>query len=173
MKHLLSGLAVAAIALTTSLSAAGSAKAESLAQAQPSQLYVGAGFFDISHSSEFASAAFDVGYIPDYNIIWEIRPVVGLMVNTDSAVFGHIGLSRSFYLTDNIVTRIQWGFGAYSQGNSIDLGQVFEFREQLEIGYEFDNGDMISAYVWHLSNADIADDNPGVNTAGIHYSFSF
>jgi len=161
------------MAVATSLGATSAAKAESLAEAQPSHLYVGAGFFDISHSSEFASAAFDIGYIPDYNILWEIRPVVGLMVNTDSAVYGHVGFSRSFYLTDNIVTRIQLGFGAYSQGNSIDLGQVFEFREQLEIGYEFDNGDMISAYLWHLSNADIADDNPGVNTAGIHYSRAF
>nr|WP_280179153.1 acyloxyacyl hydrolase [Pyruvatibacter mobilis] len=71
------------------------------------------------------------------------------------------------------MTRLQVGFGAYGEGNSKDLGQVFEFREQIEFGWQFDDGSMISAYFWHLSNAGISEDNPGVNAAGLHYSMAF
>jgi hypothetical protein len=174
VKHLFTGLAVAAAAAFTFVAGAtSSAQAEELAATQPSHLYVGAGFFDVGDSSEEASAVFDVGYIPDYNLIWNIRPLVGAFVNTDGAVYGHVGFSRSIFFTDNFLTRLQVGFGAYGEGNSKDLGQVFEFREQIEFGWQFDNGDMISAYFWHLSNAGISEDNPGVNAAGLHYSMSF
>lgn len=174
MKHVLSGFAVAAAtAFSLVAGAVTSAQAEELAASQPSHLYGGVGFYDVGDGSEFSSAVFDVGYVPDYNILWNIRPVVGAFVNTDGGVYGHVGLSRSIFITDNFVTRLQLGFGAYGEGNSKDLGQVFEFREQVEFGWQFDSGDMISAYFYHLSNAGISDDNPGVNAAGVYYSLGF
>lgn len=174
MKHLLSGLAMAAaVSLSFTLGTASTATAEELAASQPAHLYVGAGYFDVTHSAESSSAVFDIGYIPDFNIIWNIRPLVGAFVNTDGGVYGHVGLSRSFFFTENLLARIQVGFGAYGEGNSKDLGQVFEFREQLELGYQFSEGDMVALYVYHLSNAGISDDNPGVNAVGLTYSSAF
>lgn len=172
-KNVINRILASAAALAAALGFASIAQAEELAASQPSHLYVGAGFFDVGDSSEEASAVFDVGYIPDYDILFNIRPLVGAFVNTDGAVYGHVGFSRSIYITDNFLTRLQVGFGAYSKGGSKDLGQVFEFREQVEFGYQFDSGDMISLYFWHLSNAGMSDDNPGVNAAGLHYSMGF
>lgn len=169
MKKLLTGLAAAAaLAVVTA-----PAQAEELAGAQPSHLYVGAGFYDVGDSSEYAAAVLDVGYIPDYNLLFDIRPLVGAFVNSDGAAYGHVGFSRSIFFTDNALIRLQVGFGAYTDGNSKDLGQVFEFREQVEFGYQFDSGDMVSLYFYHLSNAGISDDNPGVNAAGLNYSFAY
>lgn len=156
-----------------SLAVSTAAQAEELAASQPAHLYAGIGLFDVSDSQKDSAAVFDIGYIPDYNIIWEIRPLIGGFVNSKGAGYAHIGLSRSIFITDNFLARIQWGFGAYGEGNSMSLGQTFEFREQLELGWQFDGGDMVSAYFWHLSNAGISDTNPGVNAAGVYYSAAF
>lgn len=170
MKTILVGLAaIAAAALGTAVPA----QAEELAASQPAHVYASVGVFDIGDDEEYASAAFELGYIHDYDLFFNVRPMIGVMVNTDGGAFGHIGVSRAIFFTDNFLARLQAGFGAYHEGGSIDLGQVFEFREQVELGYQFDGGDMVSVYFNHLSNAGMGDRNPGVNTIGLSYSRAF
>lgn len=171
-KHLFGSAFGLAAAALLAFGAAGAAQAEELASSQPSHIYGGVGYFDIG-DTEANSAAFEIGYIPDYNILFDIRPLVGAFVNTDGGLYGHVGLSRSIFFTDNILARLQVGFGAYSEGGSKDLGQVFEFREQVELGYQFDSGDMVSVYFYHMSNAGMSSTNPGVNSLGVYYSLAY
>ena len=51
--------------------------------------------------------------------------------------------------------------GAYHQGNSRDLGGVFQFREMVDLAYRFDNGQRLGVRVAHISNAHIHEYNPG------------
>jgi lipid A 3-O-deacylase len=64
------------------------------------------------------------------------------------------------------------GFYAAS-GNNFDLGSVLEFRTTLELGYRINEGTAVSLAVHHLSNADLAPDNPGTNAFGLSLQKNF
>ncbi len=101
-----------------------------------------------------------------------IGPMVGFAANTDGGVFGYGGLYADMRVTDNIVFQPSAGLGGYSQGDSAELGGVFQFHLGAEVAYEFDNGDRAGVYVTHISNADIHDRNPGVESVLLTYSIS-
>jgi hypothetical protein len=89
-----------------------------------------------------------------------VGPAIGGMVNSDGGAFGYFGLyfdlsAGPVYFTGQLAA------GAYNEGNSRDLGGVFQFRESIDLGYRFDNGNRLGLRVAHISNADIHDRNPG------------
>lgn len=61
----------------------------------------------------------------------------------------------------NVIVTQVLALGGYAEGDSKDLGGVFQFRTESGIAYEFDDGTRIGARVAHISNASIHDDNPG------------
>ncbi|WP_299614948.1 acyloxyacyl hydrolase [uncultured Tateyamaria sp.] len=64
--------------------------------------------------------------------------------------------------------------GLYEEGtDGNDLGSAFEIRSLLGVGYQFDNGNAVSAAISHKSNASLAEDNPGMNVYAIRYHFKF
>lgn len=64
--------------------------------------------------------------------------------------------------------------GFYEEGtDGNDLGSAFEIRSLLGVGYQFDNGNAISAAISHKSNAGLAEDNPGMNVYSVRYHFKF
>lgn len=52
-----------------------------------------------------------------------------------------------------------------------DLGMSILFRESIEIGYRFNEGNAISLMLDHISNASIDDQNEGMDTVGVRYAF--
>ena len=89
-----------------------------------------------------------------------IGPAIGGMANTDGGLFGYFGLyfdlsAGPVYFTGQLAT------GAYREGDSRDLGGVFQFRQSIDLAYRFANGHRLGARVAHISNADIHDRNPG------------
>lgn len=81
-------------------------------------------------------------------------------------------------------TRWQWNSGwfvdasimpgLFDEGSAEnDLGSTFNFRSLLGVGYRLDNGNAVSAAVSHISNAGLADENPGVNMLSVRYHISF
>jgi lipid A 3-O-deacylase len=62
--------------------------------------------------------------------------------------------------------------GGYHEGDSADLGGVFQFRESIDLAYRFDNGHRLGVRVAHISNAGIHDKNPGEEEILLTYSFS-
>lgn len=63
--------------------------------------------------------------------------------------------------------------GLYYQGEGPDLGGALQFRSTLGAGYEFNNGATLAVLLDHRSNADTQNINPGLETLGIRYAFSF
>ena len=64
--------------------------------------------------------------------------------------------------------------GLYHKGNSEnDLGSVIEFRSLLAVGYAFDSTRSVSVGISHMSNADLASDNPGVDAYILRYHVKF
>lgn len=63
--------------------------------------------------------------------------------------------------------------GLYDDGGfGTDLGSDLEFRSLLGIGHTLGAGS-ISLAINHMSNANTAEDNPGVNSVGLRYRIGF
>jgi hypothetical protein len=95
---------------------------------------------------------------------------LGLVANTDGGLFGYAGLYSDlscgkFYLTP------QLAFGGYHEGDSSDLGGVFQFRLSLDLAYRFDNGHRLGVRGGHISNAGVNERNPGEEEVLLTYSF--
>jgi len=104
--------------------------------------------------------------------LYGLRPTVGALANADGAMYAYGGFNydipwraiEPFVITPGVFA------GAYSQGDSKDLGSWFEFREHLEVTYRFDSGYRVGASISHLSNASLGDSNPGVETVQAVFS---
>jgi lipid A 3-O-deacylase len=100
-----------------------------------------------------------------------IGPAIGGIANTDGGLFGYFGLYFDLSVGPVYFTP-QLGLGAYHQGDSRDLGGVFQFRETVEFSYRFANGHRLGARVAHISNADIHDRNPGEEEYYLTYAIA-
>ena len=78
--------------------------------------------------------------------------------------------------------QLEWakGYGVVHDGriktNRIDrkeLGCRVLFRESIELGYRFGTRHAISAFLDHLSNANICDKNEGLESLGVRYGYRF
>jgi hypothetical protein len=132
----------------------------------------GVGPFDIS-STDVRDAAADFRaeyrYAPILGVgSWlGLRPFVGLEATSDAAVYGLGGLALDLRVGPVVVTP-SFGAGLYYRGDGKDLGSPLEFRSMLELGYEFAGGYRVSVAYSHISNADIAETNPGTNIVGAY-----
>ncbi len=93
------------------------------------------------------------------------------MATTDAAIFGYGGFLTDFYFGRRIVVTPSVAVGLYEDGDGRDLGYIIEFRSGPEIGWRFDNRSRLSTMAYHISNADISDNNPGTEVFSIGYSF--
>lgn len=126
-----------------------------------------AGLFDISQQDDEAGL-FGAEY--RYKTIWRgLRPTAGAFMTSDKAVYGYGGFYYDFYLTDNLVFSPNLAVGAFSHGDGKKLGHGIEFRDGLELSYQFDGGERLGFNFYHMSNASIGSDNPGTEILMLVY----
>jgi hypothetical protein len=140
----------------------------------PSYAEVGLGAFDLFTDRDGSAERSGVAQI---QLRWGrklylIGPVIGLMGNTDGGVFGYGGIYADLAYGNFVVTPVL-AAGGYSKGGSKDLGGVFQFRLELGVAYEFDDGTRIGVRLGHISNAGIHDDNPGEEELFITFAIPF
>lgn len=102
--------------------------------------------------------------------LWRFTPIVGLEVTTLGAVYGYGGLALDVFFGDRFVVTPNAAAGFYSAGEGRDLGYPLEFRTGLEAAYQFDNGSRLGVAYHHMSNADLSDRNPGVETLTVNFA---
>jgi lipid A 3-O-deacylase len=128
-------------------------------------LLVGAGVFDLTHDEtaagtieyRFGRKVFMVGF------------ALGLMANVDGGLFGYVGTYSDLSYKKLYVTP-QLAMGGYHEGDSTDLGGVFQFRVSLDVAYRLDNGHRLGVRWGHISNADAHEQNPGEEELFLTYS---
>ncbi|MDS4010415.1 MAG: acyloxyacyl hydrolase [Defluviicoccus sp.] len=101
-----------------------------------------------------------------------IGPAVGAVFNADGGVYGYGGIYMDVKFGDFVLTP-QAAIGAYHQGDSSDLGGVFQFRIGAGLTYMFDNGVRLGISFAHISNAGIYEDNGGVEELYLIAAFPF
>jgi lipid A 3-O-deacylase len=128
-------------------------------------LLVGAGVFDIRDRT---SAAGTIEYRFGRKV-FVLGLSLGLMANTDGGLFGYVGTYGDLSYKRIYVTP-QMAMGGYHDGDSSDLGGVFQFRLSMDIAYRFDNGHRVGVRAAHISNAGVNDHNPGEEELFLTYS---
>ncbi|MCE5394332.1 MAG: acyloxyacyl hydrolase [Acidithiobacillus sp.] len=96
---------------------------------------------------------------------------LGLLANTDGAVYGYGGFFSDIALSKHWILTPFAGLGGYHQGQSKNMGSTFLFRLELGLAYQLDSGDRIGLKIAHLSNGDLYRRNPGENEVQLTYSF--
>lgn len=112
--------------------------------------------------------------LPRYSL-WGFHPWAGLEMATKNLAWLGGGVETDIHLTDSIILTFQTGVGYYDNGTYDPPGTKFlpnsglEFRHQLELAYAFETGHRIGIGVSHMSNANIDDHNPGMNSLNVNF----
>lgn len=131
-------------------------------------LLIGAGVFNV-RGDERKSPAGTVEYRFGRKV-FVVGLTLGVMANTEGGGFGYTGIYSDLSY-DNVYVTPQLAFGGYHEGDSKDLGEVFQFRMSLDLAYRFANGQRLGLRGAHISNAGIHVSNPGEEEILLTYSF--
>lgn len=167
-------LAIAAAGVAITVMAAQAARAADVAR-----IAIGVGYYDIFEQLEDEAAEFRLEYRPSHQV-WLYEPYVsvkgfvGLAATTSGSVFVGLGPMLEVVIAEKFVLSASVGpFGYVQGGADADLGYPLEFRSQAEVAYQFDNLSRLGVAISHYSNAGLGDENPGVETVSLYYSFPF
>lgn len=139
------------------------------------QLAIGGGPWDFRDNIEQDEATeIRLDFRPDWVLLPQIeeyalsRPWFGLNVTTDGGLFAGGGFRLDIPIYQGLVLTPSTGVGFWSNGDGKDLGFPIQFRSMAELGYQFEGGVRVSAYISHVSNANLGDDNPGADAYGAY-----
>ncbi len=153
-------IAAAAMGLVLAMAPAASA-------GDPDFLALAIGGYDVNDNE--TSAEFRIEYRSNRKYLF-LKPMIGLLGNSDGGVYGYGGVNLDLFLAKRWVVMPNFAIGGYRRGGSKDLGSVIEFRSGLEIAYRFDDRSRLGIAFSHISNASIDDNNPGTESLVLVYS---
>ncbi len=136
----------------------------------------GMGFFNVfrdreGRANENAGAA-NVEYRFG-NKFYYLGLTLGAAASVDGSAIFYLGnyadirFGRHYFLTPVL------SVGAYRTGGGKDLGGTLQFRSAVTLAYEMKDKSRIGVRFAHTSNADLHDENPGMNEFFLTYSFHF
>jgi len=136
---------------------------------QASRLQVGAGAFDFNDDD--AAPVLNLEYRFGRKL-FVVGPALGILANTDGGVFGYGGAYADVAWGSVHLTPVL-SLGGYREGGGKDLGGMLQFRQSIDLTWEFENRIRIGLRLAHISNAGLDDDNPGANDLQLGVSMPF
>ena len=133
---------------------------------------------DFRYEYRSDNSILDIG--PEEDNFFFLKPFFGLEYTNDSASYFLSGI----YFEDNLGELFEgdksklfftpsFGAGIYNDGSGKKLGNDIQFRTSLEISYELKNKNRIGLSFSHISNANLADKNPGVEILSFSYQVPY
>jgi len=131
----------------------------------PHRFAIGGGVFDfrrVGGKEKYDGGPRAEGRVEAYSgtKLWIFAPMAGVLVNHDGGVYGWGGASIDIAL-GNLHLTPALGLGGYDEGDSKDLGGVFQFYTGGTVSYVVAPAVRVGITLGHISNAYIHDDNPG------------
>jgi len=102
---------------------------------------------------------------------WMLKPLAGLMANTDGAIHVFSGVLVDIPLFSFLCISPSFAPGIYYHSNSKNLDFLLEFRSQIEVALKLDNDIKVGLSFNHISNASLGKTNPGVESIALTYHF--
>ena len=97
-----------------------------------------------------------------------LSPITGGMITADNAIYIYTGVQAEYDLGIFKFTP-SFAPGFYEEGEGKDLGHPLEFKSEVQLSLNLSDSTMFGMSYNHISNASLADKNPGANS----YSFNF
>lgn len=109
---------------------------------------------------------------------FDLQPVTGLLRTRYGSHMAYGGLQRrTAFLRSGEGPALSVGFapGFYLHGSNgdTDLGFPLQFMSSVGIDHQFHDGTRIGLWFSHISNASLADDNPGTELLTLKYGLAF
>lgn len=104
--------------------------------------------------------------------IYNLIPTIGASITSDGAYWAYAGARYDWSFASNWVLTPHFAVAAYEDGGGADLGHGLEFRTGLDIAYQLTDESRLSLGYYHMSNADLGDENPGADSILMTYSVS-
>jgi lipid A 3-O-deacylase len=100
---------------------------------------------------------------------FQVHPFLGFEGNTKGAIYPNGGFNLDVpFLHYGILTWSE-AVGVFGRGNdACDLGSLLEFRSQIELGLRFKNDLRLTGFISHISNAHVANGDPGAEVVGVY-----
>lgn len=105
--------------------------------------------------------------------LFNLIPTLGLAMNSDGGYWGYAGIRYDWMFSAQWTLTPHFAIAAYEDGGGTDLGHDMEFRTGLDLGYQLTDSSRLALGIYHMSNADVADDNPGSESVIVTYSVGF
>src|SRR5258707_9933343 len=158
------------IALGYAISHSAAAQVTFGSPADPARIAIGGGAFDVvpNTSSKKPGAGptgLALGEFRFGDVLWIVAPFVGAFGTGKGAFYGYGGFGFDINFFNKWVVTPTAAVGYFSHGSGIDLGAHCEFRTGAEFDYRFDNLTRVGVGFYHISNAGIGKQNPGVEMA--------
>lgn len=142
----------------------------------PARIAIGSGVFDvIPNSGKPGSGATGLA-LGEYrfgDVLWIIAPFVGTFGTAKGAFYGYGGFGFDINFFERFVATPSAAVGYFTPGTGINLGAHTEFREGAEFAYRFDNLSRLGVGLYHMSNAGIGKQNPGVELVTVILTMPF
>jgi hypothetical protein len=139
---------------------------------QAAAIAFSAGSFEVFDNDENAAeAGIECRFAPmasAFNLI----PTVGVAMNADGGYWGYGGVRYDWYLSPKWVVTPNFAAAFYEQGGGADLGYDLEFRTGLDLGYQVSDRSRLSLGIYHMSNAELGEENPGSESVIFTYSYT-
>ena len=97
-----------------------------------------------------------------------VSPITGGFITENSAVYIYSGVEWNFKMGPIEFTP-SFAPGLYHQGDGKDLNHILEFKTEIQLSFAFSEKSNIGISYNHISNGNLAKDNPGAN----NYAFNF
>lgn len=139
-------------------------------QAQSPEIAISAGSFEVFEDS---SLELGVEYrFAAQESFFNVIPAVGISANSDGGYWAHVGGRYDINLGEKWILTPQLAVVGYEDGAGQDLGSGFLFRTGIELGYRIGPASRLALTLYHMSNANLAKNNPGSESLMLSYSFS-
>jgi len=102
------------------------------------------------------------------SFIGKLSPVTGGFITADGASYLYTGVQAQYKLGPLNFTP-SFAPGYYTQGDGKDLGNVLEFKSEVQLTFDIFKDSNLGMSYNHISNASLGDKNPGANS----YMFNF
>ena len=93
---------------------------------------------------------------------WKLIPSVGFTLADGGVAYGYAALRYDFHLGSSWRLAPVFGAGLFSNGGDVDLGHAVQFKSGIELSARVADRYRVGLLFYHLSNAGLSDENPGV-----------